>query len=71
MLPTYFVVATENGSRILSHELPGEGPAWVDRTLPPGTYEVTLEPEGYAREARTVEIRVGAPTTLRVTLRRP
>lgn len=70
-LQTYFFVRRERGGGIYSHDLPGSGPVWVDRTLPAGTYEITLEPEGYAREVRTVEIQQGRPTTLRVTLRRP
>jgi len=68
VLPTYFVVATEVDGRVISHRLPGLGPAWVNRVLVPGAYEVTLEPEGYRREVREVEIRAGAPTTLRVVL---
>ena len=70
-IETYFVVFGEDTGGVISGELPGIGPAWVNRTLAAGTYEVTLEPEGYAREVRTVEVRVGAPTTLRVTLRKP
>ena len=70
-LAAQFIVETDADGFVLSNELPGIGPAWVVRALEPGTYEVVLEPEGYAREVRTVEVRRGAAATLRVTLRRP
>lgn len=70
-LAAQFIVETDADGFVLSNELPGIGPAWVVRALEPGTYEVVLEPEGYAREVRTIEVRRGAAATLRVTLRRP
>lgn len=70
-VPSQFVVRTETGVLVMSNELPGLGPTWVEPALREGTYEVLVMVDGYERETRRVVVHCGRPTTLRITLRRP